>query len=59
LLDGDSPVVSGTGDLVELQVKLLVSDSATLNFNGSNSFRGSDNNDITIFEKINGLVVSN
>jgi hypothetical protein len=59
LLDGDSPVVSGTGDLVELQVKLLVSDSATLNFNGSNFFRGPDNNDITIFEKVNGLVVSN
>ena len=58
LLDGDSPAVSGTGDLAELQVKLLQSGSATVSFNGSDAFIGPENNDITILEKINGLVVT-
>lgn len=58
LLDGDSPSVSGTGDLAEIQVKLLQSGSATVSFNGSDAFIGSGNNDITINEKINGLVVT-
>ena len=57
LLDGDNPSVSGTGDLAELQVKLLQAGSATLSFNGSDAFIGPENNDITILEKINGLVV--
>jgi hypothetical protein len=57
LLDGDSPAVSGTGDLAEIQVKLLQAGSATLSFNGSDAFIGPENNDITILEKINGLVV--
>ena len=58
LLDGDSPSVSGTGDLAELQVKLLQSGSTTINFNGSDAFIGPENNDIIILEKINGLVVT-
>ena len=58
LLDGDSPSVSGTGDLAEIQVKLLQAGSATLSFNGSDAFIGPENNDITILEKINGLVVT-
>jgi len=58
LLDGDSPSVSGTGDLAEIQVKLLQSGSATVNFNGSDAFIDPENNDITILEKINGLVVT-
>ena len=58
LLDGDSPAVSGTGDLAEIQVKLLQAGSATLSFNGSDAFIGPENNDITILEKINGLVVT-
>ena len=57
LLDGDSPSVSGTGDLAEIQVKLLQSSSATVSFNGSDAFIGPENNDINILEKINGLVV--
>ena len=57
LLDGNSPYVSGTGDLAELQVKLIQSDSAIVSFNGSDAFIDPDNNDITILEKINGLVV--
>ena len=58
LLDGDTPSVSGTGSLAEIQVKLLQSGSATVSFNGSDAFIDPDNNDITILEKINGLVVS-
>ena len=58
LLDGDSPAVSGTGDLAELQVKLLQAGSATVSFNGSDAFIGPENNDITILEKINGLVAT-
>ena len=57
LLDGDSPAVSGTGDLAEIQMKLLQAGSATVSFNGSDAFIGPENNDITILEKINGLVV--
>ena len=58
LLDGDSPSVSGTGDLVEIQVEMLQSGSATISFNGSDAFVDPSNNDITILEKINGLVVA-
>ena len=57
LLDGDAPSVSGTGTLAEIQVNLLQSGSATVSFNGSDAFIDSENNDITILEKINGLVV--
>jgi len=58
LLDGDAPSVSGTGDLAELQVKLLQSGSAIVSFNGSDAFIDPGNNDIAILEKINGLVVT-
>ena len=57
LLDGDSPSVSGTGDLAEIQVKLLQSGSAAVSFNGDDTFINSENNSITILEKISGLVV--
>ena len=57
LLDSDSPFVNGTGDLAEIQVRLLQSSSATVSFNGSDAFIGPENNDITILEKINGIVV--
>ena len=40
LLDSDSPSVNGTGDLAEIQVKLLQSSSATVSFNGSDAFIG-------------------
>ena len=58
LLDGDAPSVSGTGDLAEIQIKLLQSGSATVSFNGSDAFIGPENNDITILEKINGLITN-
>ena len=58
LLDGDAPSVNGTGDLAEIQVKLLQSGSATVSFNGSDAFIDPNNNDISILEKINGLVVT-
>ena len=43
LLDGDTPSVSGTGDLAEIQVKLLQSSSATVSFNGSDAFIDPEN----------------
>jgi hypothetical protein len=58
LLDGDTPSTSGTGDLAEIQVKLLQGGSATLSFNGNDAFIDPDNNHIPILEKINGLVVT-
>ncbi len=58
LLDSDSPSVDGTGDLAEIQVKLLQPGSATVSFNGSDAFIDPDNIDIIILEKINGLVVT-
>ena len=58
LLNADAPSVSGTGDLIELQVKLLQDGSADITFNGSDVFRDPDNNDIAILEKINGLVAT-
>jgi hypothetical protein len=57
LLDNEMLSVDGTGDLVNLQVKLLQPGSAAVSFNGDNTFINSENNDISIKEKINGLVV--
>ena len=56
LLSSSSPSVSGTGDLIQIEVKSLQSGSASISFNGSDVFRDPDNNDITIIEKINGRV---
>jgi hypothetical protein len=56
VLDGSLPVVSGTGDLARIQVRLLQAGAAVLEFAGSETFRDQENNDITILEKINGLV---
>ena len=56
LLSSSSPSVSGTGDLIHIEVKSLQSGSASISFNGSDVFRDPDNNDITIIEKINGRV---
>ena len=56
LLSSSAPSVSGTGDLIQIEVKSLQSGSASISFNGSDVFRDPDNNDITIIEKINGLV---
>ena len=50
-------MLSGRGDLAELQEKLLQAVPATINFNGSVVFIGPENNNITIHEKINGVVV--
>ena len=57
LLDGDAPSVSGTGDLASIQVKLLQTGTAAVSFNGNDAFIDPDNNNISILEKINGLVV--
>ena len=48
LLDGEVLSVDGTGDLVNLQVKLLQSGSTTISFNGSDAFIDPNNNDILL-----------
>ena len=57
ILGGDEPAVSGTGVLIEIQMNVISTASSELTFSGSEVFRDPDNNDITILEKINGLVV--
>ena len=56
-LDGNNPAVSGTGDLAEIEVKLLQEGDAIIRFNGSDAFKNPENDTITILEKVNGLVV--
>ena len=58
LLDGDSPSVSGTGDLAYIQIRLLQSNFATIRFNGDDAFIDFNNNDIVINEMINGVVIT-
>jgi len=58
LLSSSSPSVSGTGDLILIEVKSLQTGSSTISFNDSDVFRDPDNNDIIIIEKINGLMVA-
>lgn len=58
LLDGDDSSVSGTGDLAEIQVKLLQLGSALVSFSEINVIIGSNNNNINIIEKVHGLVVA-
>ena len=56
LLDSDTPSISGTGSIANIEVKLLQLGSSTISFNGNDVFIDPDNNDIIILEKVNGLV---
>lgn len=56
VLDGGVPVVSGTGDLVRIQVRPLQVGSAVVDFVGSEVFRDQGNIDIEILEKVPGLI---
>ena len=55
LLNSESLSVNGTGNLIQFVVKILQSDSSYISFIGNNVLR-SNNNDITINEKINGKI---
>jgi len=56
LLDGETPIVNGTGDLAIIEVKLLQSQDAILDFTNQSTFIGRENNNILINEKTNGII---
>jgi hypothetical protein len=57
ILGGENPSVSGTGVLVTVEVSVVQTGETELTFDGSEVFRDPENNNITILEKVNGLVV--
>ena len=56
-LGGNEPSVSGTGVLIEIQINVISATSSELTFSGSEVFRDPENNNITILESVDGLVV--
>ena len=59
LLNSDISYVNGTGELAQIEVRILANaGETTLSFSGSEDFRGPDNNIIFISEKVNGLIIS-
>jgi hypothetical protein len=58
-LGGSQPSVDGTGILVELEIKVNTAGTSTLEFDGTELFRDPENNDVSINETVDGLVVSN
>jgi hypothetical protein len=57
ILGGENPSVSGTGDLVTVEVSVVQAGETELTFNGSEVFRDPDNNNVSINETVAGLVV--
>lgn len=57
LLGGENPSVSGTGNLVTIEVSVLQTGETQLTFDGSEVFRDPDNNPIYINDTVNGLAV--
>ena len=59
ILDATTPSVTGTGVLAEVVVKLLNQGTNNLSFGNTNKLRNQDNIEITISEKIGGIVIAN
>ena len=57
ILGGENPSVSGTGDLVTVELSVLQVGETELTFDGSEVFRDPDNNDVLINETVAGLVL--
>ena len=57
-LGGDLPSVDGTGVLLELVLSVKATGTSNLEFDGTELLRDPDNNNISISETVNGLVVS-
>ena len=57
-LGGDLPSVDGTGVLLELVLEVKAIGTSNLEFDGTELFRDPDNNNISISETVNGLVIS-
>ena len=58
LLGGENPSVSGTGDLVTVEVSVLQVGETELTFDGSEVFRDPDNNSISVNITVNGLITA-
>ena len=58
ILDPQTPSVDGTGVLAEVVVKLLNQGTNNLSFGSTNKFRDPDNTEITIRDKIGGIVIA-
>ena len=57
-LGGDLPSVDGTGVLLELVLEVKATGTSNLEFDGTELLRDPDNNNISISETVNGLVIS-
>ena len=57
-LGGDLPSVDGTGVLLELVLSVKATGTSNLEFDGTELLRDPDNNNISISETVNGLVIS-
>ena len=58
VLGGDLPSVDGTGVLLELVLEVKATGTSNLEFDGTELLRDPDNNNISISETVNGLVIS-
>ena len=58
VLGGDLPSVDGTGVLLELVLEVKATGTSNLEFDGTELFRDPDNNNISISEAVNGVVIS-
>ena len=56
-LGGDQPSVDGTGVLLEVVLEVKATGTSNLEFDGTELLRDPSNNDITINETVDGLVV--
>jgi hypothetical protein len=56
ILGGENPSVSGTGDLVTIEVSVVQTGETELTFDGSEIFRDPENNNLSILESVNGLI---
>ena len=56
-LGGDQPSADGTGVLLEVVLEVKATGTSNLEFDGTELFRDPSNNDITINETVDGLVV--
>ena len=57
-LGGDLPSVDGTGVLLELVLEVKATGTSNLEFDGTELLRDPDNNNISISEAVNGVVIS-
>ena len=57
-LGGDQPSGMGTGPLLEVVLTVKESGTSYLEFDGTELFRDPDNNNISISEAVNGVVIS-